>query len=172
MGIALSDAASVTGGDNPTGTVTFKLFGPGDSACNGAPLLTNTVGLSGGAATSGRYATAAAGIYRWTALYNGDRNNGPAMSGCGTEDVTVAAAGGVAGVTTTPTPKPSAKPTAPPTATPTPKATGAVKGATTPTTPTTPNTGADLLGPLSLFVLGATLLGLAAVVRRRPTFSS
>ena len=188
MGVKLSDAAQVTGGDNPTGTVTFKLFGPNDSACSGPALMSNVVNLNAGAATSGSYATSAAGSYSWTALYSGDAHNGDALSGCGSEDVIVTVASAVKGVTTTPTPKPTATPTATPTAAPiavptpkpaathtaTPKVkpTGKVKAATTPTTPTTPNTGVGLFGPLALFLLGAVLLGLAAVVRRRPTFSS
>jgi hypothetical protein len=86
----LNDSATVTGGFNPTGTVTFNLFGPSDPTCSGTPAYTQTVGLSGGSAsTSPGFVTNAAGTWNWTASYSGDANNSPATSGCGAESVTV-----------------------------------------------------------------------------------
>jgi hypothetical protein len=74
VGLQVSATSSLSGGSNPTGTVTFKLFGPTDTAC-GSALSTSTVAVSGPSASSAGYATSAAGTYRWQATYNGDANN-------------------------------------------------------------------------------------------------
>ena len=47
--------------------------------------------LAGVTATSGDVVAAAAGTYNWVAVYNGDANNAPATSPCGSEQVIVAA---------------------------------------------------------------------------------
>jgi hypothetical protein len=74
----LYDIADLEGGDFPTGTITFTLYGPG-----GTLLDTEKVPVTGGGlySTVDGYAlpaTAAAGIYQWDAVYNGDNNNLPA----------------------------------------------------------------------------------------------
>ncbi len=94
IGGSISDTATVTGGLSPTGTVTFGLFSPGDTTCSGANLVAGTanfvnVPLSAGSSTSGAYTTTQLGVYNWEATYNGDANNNPASSACGTEQVTV-----------------------------------------------------------------------------------
>jgi len=94
IGGSISDTATVTGGLSPSGTVTFGLFSPGDTTCSGTNLVAGTAGfvnvpLSAGSATSAAYTTTQTGIYNWEATYNGDTNNSPAMSACGTEQVTV-----------------------------------------------------------------------------------
>ena len=94
IGGSISDTATVTGGLSPTGTVTFGLFSPGDTTCSGTNLVAGTanfvnVPLSAGSATSGAYTTTQLGVYNWEATYNGDANNNPATSACGTEQVTV-----------------------------------------------------------------------------------
>jgi hypothetical protein len=71
----LSDVATVSGGANPTGTVTFTLYGPNDASCSGTPVFTSTVALAGGSATSASFTPTAAGVYRWTAGYSGDANH-------------------------------------------------------------------------------------------------
>ena len=48
VGTSISDTATVSGGFNPTGTVTFQLFAPGDTTCTGTPVFTSTNPLSGG----------------------------------------------------------------------------------------------------------------------------
>ncbi len=76
VGTSISDTATVTGGFNPTGTVTFELFPPGDTTCSGTPVFTSLSNpLSGGSATSGSITTVAVGTYHWVATYNGDANN-------------------------------------------------------------------------------------------------
>ena len=75
VGTSISDTATVSGGYNPTGKVTFDLFAPGDTTCTGTPVFTSTNPLSAGSATSDSFATAAVGTYQWMATYNGDDNN-------------------------------------------------------------------------------------------------
>jgi len=84
----ISDSATVIGGASPTGDVTFKLFGPGDSNC-ATPIATRTGTLSGATATSGNVTAGAAGTYNWVATYNGDAHNSPVTSPCGSEQVVV-----------------------------------------------------------------------------------
>ena len=71
----LTDTATLTGGDNPTGTITFTLYNPSGST----KLDTATVTVNGdGTYTTPAYslsASAAAGVYQWDATYNGDGNN-------------------------------------------------------------------------------------------------
>jgi hypothetical protein len=92
VGTVINDTALVTGAN--TGaftrpeTVTFKLYAPGDTTCVSAIQTFANVTLSGLTATSGNYTTAAVGIYRWTATYNGNANNLTATSGCQDEQVT------------------------------------------------------------------------------------
>ncbi len=88
VGTSISDTATVTGGVNPTGTVTFNLFPPGNTTCTAPSVFTSTNSLSGGSATSGSFLTAAVGTYRWVATYNGDTNNAAVSSGCTAEPVT------------------------------------------------------------------------------------
>jgi len=90
IGTILNDTATVTGGTNPTGTVTFNLWGPDDVDCDGTAVYTQTVDLTAGSATtSPGYTTLAAGTYAWTASYSGDSNNNTASSGCTEEEVVI-----------------------------------------------------------------------------------
>ncbi len=94
VGISIHDSASVSGGFNPTGTVTFALYGPGDLACAGPNLVSGLAGfanvaLSGGVATSPDFPTSQAGTYSWVATYNGDLNNNAVASNCGDETVVI-----------------------------------------------------------------------------------
>jgi Ice-binding-like len=45
LGGTISDTATVSGGVNPTGTITFQLFGPNDAACSSAAISTSTVAV-------------------------------------------------------------------------------------------------------------------------------
>ncbi len=88
VGGTISDSATVSGGLSPSGDVTFKLYGPADPDCTGA--FTTTTGLlNARTASSGDVAVSAEGTYDWVATYNGDANNGPATSPCGSETVIV-----------------------------------------------------------------------------------
>jgi hypothetical protein len=74
----------------PSGTISFAAYGPGDSSCSGTPVFTKTVTVVSGTTSyeSGAFTPAAVGTYRWTAEYSGDANNTAAASACG-EAVTV-----------------------------------------------------------------------------------
>ncbi len=78
LGGSVHDTARLSGAANPTGTITFKLYGPNDSAC------TNQVGASASATVNGdgEYVSPAitpstSGTYRWVASYSGDTDNVP-----------------------------------------------------------------------------------------------
>ena len=100
-GITIHDSAKVTGIFQPTGTVTFTLYGPTDTTCTAAPLFTSTVALpADGTATSASFSgTKAAGTYNWVASYSGDASSAPSKSKCGAEPVSIVASG-VQGITT------------------------------------------------------------------------
>jgi hypothetical protein len=87
-GGVVSDTATVSGGYQPTGSVTFELFAPDDTSCAN-PIATRTDTLAGGHAASGPVAIGAAGTYNWVATYSGDANNNPATSPCHDEPVVV-----------------------------------------------------------------------------------
>jgi hypothetical protein len=92
IGSAVTDSAALAGGDNPTGTIEFKLYGPSAAAdCSGTPVDDETVTVSGdgGYTTPAGAKPAQVGTYWWTASYSGDTSNGPAASGCGAESVTI-----------------------------------------------------------------------------------
>jgi hypothetical protein len=75
VGLQIFDNANLQGGQSPTGTITFTLFGPGDTTCT-TPLSSSDVPVSGnGSYNSARVTTTQAGTYRWQARYSGDANN-------------------------------------------------------------------------------------------------
>ena len=90
VGGSIADQATVSGGDSPTGTVTFSLYS--NPNATGTPLLSDTEPLSNGSATSKGYTTKTTGTDYWVATYNGDANNTPVSSGNGAELVRVAPA--------------------------------------------------------------------------------
>jgi hypothetical protein len=80
-----SDTATISNTGAATGSVTFQLFGPGDTTCQ-TPIATRTGALSGNVASSGNVpVTAGPGTYRWIATYPGDANNNSGVSGCDEE---------------------------------------------------------------------------------------
>jgi hypothetical protein len=103
VGYTVFDHTNLSGGASPTGTITFRLYAPGDTSCS-APVFTTSVPVSGtGSDDSSRYTTARAGTYQWTATYNGDANNNPVATACGyaPQTVIVAQAGPVASASVT-----------------------------------------------------------------------
>jgi archaellin len=91
----IKDTATLSGGYSPSGTVTFKLYGPENSSCTGSPAFTSSgVSVSNASAESAEFAPTAPGTYRWTAEYSGDANNSSTTEACnGTnESVTVSKA--------------------------------------------------------------------------------
>ena len=87
LGQSISDGASVTGGDSPTGTVTFNLYS--NNSCTGPALFSDTENLVSGSSTSADYTVTATGTDYWVATYNGDSHNNTASSSCSAEPVAV-----------------------------------------------------------------------------------
>lgn len=82
----LFDTAVVSGRANPQAgeTVTFRLYGPNDSACSSAAVFSSTVNypVAGGPASSAAFTPTSAGTYRWRATFNGDANNAAVAGAC------------------------------------------------------------------------------------------
>ncbi|MFN2606445.1 MAG: hypothetical protein ABR511_00920 [Acidimicrobiales bacterium] len=76
VGLSIFANSNLMGGANPTGTLTFTLFGPDASACT-APIFTSTVAVTGQSTNSASYPTTRAGTYRWQSAYSGDAANAP-----------------------------------------------------------------------------------------------
>jgi hypothetical protein len=96
--ITPQDSATISAGagGTPTGTVTFKLFGPNNSTCNplgSAAVYTETVTLSGGSASTSNttfsITAATASTYKWLVVYSGDTKHTGQTSACGTEQFTL-----------------------------------------------------------------------------------
>jgi subtilisin family serine protease len=84
----LTDAATLSNGNNPTGSITFTLYAPGSTT---APLDTETVAVNGNGTyrTPAGYLPSSTGSYQWVASYSGDAGNA-AASASGTESVSKA----------------------------------------------------------------------------------
>jgi hypothetical protein len=87
---------SATAGGTPTGTVTFKLFGPGNATCDpqgASAVYTETVTLvnGSGGTTNATFSVSAASAstYRWLVVYGGDTKHNGVTSSCGTEQFTL-----------------------------------------------------------------------------------
>lgn len=114
LGNSISDTATLSGGNSPTGNITFRLYGPNDTTCGGAVIYSSTVAVNGnGNYSSGSFTPTSAGTYRWIATYSGDAANNTVATACNDT-------GETSGVSPTPTPTPTATPTATPMASPTP----------------------------------------------------
>ncbi len=64
VGLQVFATVNLSGASNPTGTLTFRLFGPSDGACGAAPVFTSRVAVTGVSVTSDRYWATTAGTYR------------------------------------------------------------------------------------------------------------
>ncbi len=92
LGGKLQDVANLTGGFDPTGSITFRLYAPGVDPTFGPAAYTETVtGVNGNGTyhTSVGFVANATGIWHWVATFNGDSNNNLAASGPLDEPVTV-----------------------------------------------------------------------------------
>ena len=90
VGAPVRDVATLTGGANPTGTVTFRLYS--DAGCATQVFTSTNPVVAGTTATSDWFTPTSPGTYRWTAIYSGDVNNNAATSPCNApnESVTMA----------------------------------------------------------------------------------
>jgi hypothetical protein len=92
---SIADTATINGAD-PTGSITFSLYGPNNLVCSGAPIFTSVKSVTGsGSYVSDSFAPTAAGTYQWVASYTGDANNNPAGTICADLLNSVVAAGNV-----------------------------------------------------------------------------
>lgn len=99
LGGQVTDTATLAGGAGPTGTITFRLYGPDDAGCEGTAVFESTRTVAGnGDYTSDPFTPTAPGVYRWIASYSGDSGNNPVSGECNDpgESVTVVAAPGPA----------------------------------------------------------------------------
>jgi hypothetical protein len=93
LGSELQDSAFVIGSGflDGTGSITFNLYGPGDSSCT-TPIYSTVVPHI---ATQEPYSTTegfvadAAGTYNWTASFSGDALDDPSATICGHDSVVV-----------------------------------------------------------------------------------
>ena len=93
VGGMIFDTITLTGGYQPTGTVTFTLYGPDDNDCSNGPVFTSTKTLdSNGQATSDDFTPTEAGTYHWVVTYSGDPNNNLVTTDCGDPEQTVVVA--------------------------------------------------------------------------------
>ncbi len=68
---------------DPTGTITFRLFGPKNTKCTGTPIFTSVKSLAGGGSyTSDSFTVTATGTYRFTAAYSGDTSHPASGTAC------------------------------------------------------------------------------------------
>jgi 6-phosphogluconolactonase (cycloisomerase 2 family) len=124
VGGAISATANLTGGSSPTGTITFNVYGPGDTTCQSS-LAQSTATVSGdGSYKSASFTPTTAGVYTWVASYGGDNANLPARatscSSAGAQVTVTPAPNTGTGTTTTPPPANTTTTTTTTTTTPTP----------------------------------------------------
>lgn len=74
-----------------TGSITFNLYGPGDTTCATIIHTETVTGIAsdGPFGTSAGFVATLAGTYNWTASFTGDADNASATSSCGADPVVV-----------------------------------------------------------------------------------
>jgi hypothetical protein len=77
----LTDEAVLSGGNSPTGTITFGLY-PSGTTCTTALKTVKATVAGNGSYTSPSVPELATGSYQWIASYSGDANNNPAAEPC------------------------------------------------------------------------------------------
>jgi hypothetical protein len=85
VGGSISDQAALSGGNSPTGTITFTAYGPNDATCANPAAYTSsavTVSGNGNYNNSPAFVPGAPGTYRWRASYSGDTNNAAVSTPC------------------------------------------------------------------------------------------
>jgi hypothetical protein len=103
LGSPIHDTATLSGGLNPTGTITFRLYGPNDAGCTAAAIFSSTVPVAGnGNYVSGTFTPALSGAYRWIASYSGDAANAAAATACNDANETVTISAGAAQIAAAP----------------------------------------------------------------------
>jgi hypothetical protein len=87
VGQPIHDVAHLTGGSNPTGTITWNVYASSDTTCatplNPQPSALKVTVSGATDYTSPDFTPSAAGSYQWVATYSGDANNTGAATTCG-----------------------------------------------------------------------------------------
>lgn len=91
QGSSYYDTAILSNGTSPTGTITFSVYGPGDTTCSMRILPSMTVTVSGNGSYQSPTFTlpTTAGTYQVVASYSGDTNNAAVSTLCGSEPIVV-----------------------------------------------------------------------------------
>src|SRR5262249_23726999 len=84
VGSTIHDVAHLSGGFGTLGgTISFKVYAPGDTTCQTPTAVTPDVSVNGaGDYQSADFTTTQAGVYRWRAFYSGGANNPAARTAC------------------------------------------------------------------------------------------
>jgi hypothetical protein len=82
---SVTDSATLSGGYNPTGTITFKLYGPSTTPSCASLVYTSSAFAVHGNGTYGSatFSPTLPGTYYWIASYSGDGNNAATSGSCG-----------------------------------------------------------------------------------------
>jgi len=92
---SITDVAHLSGGNNPTGTITFSLYGPNDTNCTGAAVYSQATNVSGNGdynSPKPDFTATALGTYRWKLKYTpdpADKKNASAESACNADNESV-----------------------------------------------------------------------------------
>ena len=78
----ISNMATLNGA-GPTGSLTFRLFGPGDMMCTAAIYTTVRTATGSGSYIADSFSPSVQGTYQWTIAYSGDSNNNATATMCG-----------------------------------------------------------------------------------------
>lgn len=91
FGSAIWDSVEISGLIGiGTGTITFRLYGPGDEDCTDDPIFTDIVNVGeNGIYISSSYTPTFPGTYTWVAEYNGNVDNPAVIGDCGDENETI-----------------------------------------------------------------------------------
>ncbi len=82
--MTVGDTATLTGGNNPSGSVTFTLYS--DGSCHVSTGISGSGAIAAGVASySQAWTPAAVGTYTWGVSYPGDSNNN-GFTACGGAD--------------------------------------------------------------------------------------
>jgi hypothetical protein len=80
----ISIRASLAGSVSPSGSITFRLYGPGDKGCRSKPKFSGSVRVkANGTFPLARYLATKQGVYRLSVGYTGDPRNRQAKAACG-----------------------------------------------------------------------------------------
>jgi hypothetical protein len=83
-GRRISIRAHLSGGASPSGTITFRLYGPGDKRCSRKPAFSGGITVkSNGNFSLAQYIAPKSGIYRLSVGYSGDQRNRRYKGSCG-----------------------------------------------------------------------------------------